>query len=215
MSSAVTGTRLSVLRRPLALSRLAPLIALFLPLFVYNVGFRYVGSGDTAPAELLPITILHGHGFDFREFAGADLPYWFRLERGRVVSSYPVLPGLANVPVYAVARLFRVDLSSHRLLLSMLSASGVAALSVLFLDLALTHVCRSEDAALFFALVYAFATTVWSVASRGAWQHGPSVLFLSIALWALLCGGGTVALAGLAPNGRVRLLGPIHFRRRQ
>jgi hypothetical protein len=59
-------------------------------------------------------------------------------------------------------------------------------------------VCRSEGEALFFALVYAFGTTVWSVASRAMLQHGPSVLFLSVALWALLRGGSAVPWAGLA-----------------
>jgi len=198
MSSAVTGTRLPVLRHPLALERLAPWIALFLPLFIYNIGFRYVGSGDTAPAELLPIAILDGHGFDFRQFVSGDLPYWFRLERGRVVSSYPVLPGLMNVPVYAAARLDGIDLYARRRLLSMLTASAVTALSVFFLYLALTHVCRSEKEALFLALAYAFGTTAWSIASRGAWQHGPSLLFLTIASWGLFRGGTTVPLAGLA-----------------
>ncbi|HKD11387.1 MAG TPA: hypothetical protein VKE50_04900, partial [Thermoanaerobaculia bacterium] len=199
MSSAVTGTRLPVLRRPLALDRLAPWIALFLPLFIYNVGFRYVGSGDTAPAELLPIAILDGHGFDFREFVSSgDIPYWFRLERGRVLSSYPVLPGLMNVPVYAAARLAGFDLLAHRRLLSLITASVTTALSVYFLYLALTYVCRSEKEALLFALAFAFGTTAWSIASRGAWQHGPSLLFLSVALWGLFRGGTTVPLAGLA-----------------
>lgn len=189
---------MSVPRRPPALRVLAPWIALFLPLFVYNVAFRYLGSGDTVPAELLPISLLEDHDFDFREFVPGDLPYWFRIVRGRVVSNYPVLPGVLNVPVYAAASLARVDLYTHRFFLSMLTSSGVAALSVLFLYLALKRVCRSEREAVFFALVYAFGTTVWSVASRGLFQHGPSVLFLSIALWALYRGGGSVPIAGLA-----------------
>jgi hypothetical protein len=187
-----------LVRRPLTLPVLAPWIALFLPLFVYSIGFRYIGSGDTVPAELLPISLLENHGFDFREFVAGDLPYWFRLVRGRVVSNYPVLPGILNLPVYAAARLAHVDLYTHRFLFSMLTSSGIAALSVLFLYLALKRVCRSEKEALFFALVYAFGTTAWSVASRGLFQHGPSVLFLSIALWALYRGGGSVPIAGLA-----------------
>ena len=42
----------SALRRPVRLAALAPWIALLVPLCLYNIGFRYVGSGDTAPAEL-------------------------------------------------------------------------------------------------------------------------------------------------------------------
>jgi hypothetical protein len=198
--SSVSGSRIptAVLGAPIPLRRLAPVIAFFLSFFVYNIGFRYVGSGDTVPAELLPISLLHGHGFDFREFVSGDLPYWFRLVQGRVVSNYPVLTGLLNLPVYAFARLAGVDLYAHRFFLSMLTASFVAALSVFFLERALARVCRTEKEALFFAVVYAFGTTIWSVASRALFQHGASVLFLSIALWALLREGRTIPLAGLA-----------------
>jgi len=199
--SSISGLRLrasATLRAPIPVARLAPWIALLLPLFVYNIGFRFQGGGDSTPAELLPISLFHGHGFDFREFVSGDFPYWFRLVRGRVVSNYPVLPGLLNVPTYAAARLAHVDLETHGSFLSALTASAIAALSVLFLYLALTYVCRSKSEALLLALVYAFGTTVWSVASRAMMQHAPSVLFLSIALWALLRGGKTVPWAGLA-----------------
>ncbi len=36
------------------------------------------------------------------------------------------------------------------------------------------------------ALIFAFATSAWSTASRALWQHGPSILMLSIALYVLL-----------------------------
>jgi hypothetical protein len=186
-----------LLRRPVPFARVAPWIALLLPLVIYNVGFRYVGSGDTVPAELLPISLLTDGDFDFSEFTQGGLPYWFRLVRGRVVSNYPVLPGVLNVPVYLAARVAGIDLYGHRHFLSMLTASTIAALSVLFLYLALTRFCRSEKEALFFALAYAFGTTVWSVASRGLFQHGPSVLFIGLALWALARGKGAIPIAGL------------------
>lgn len=41
--------------------------------------------------------------------------------------------------------------------------------------------------AVFLALLFAFATSAWSTASRGLWQHSPSMLMLTIAL-ALLVG---------------------------
>ena len=190
----------SPLRRPLALAALAPWIVFLLPLLVYNFGFRYQGGGDSTPAELLPISLLRGGGFDFREFVSGELPYWYRVVSGRVVSNYPILPGLLNVPLYGAAAIAGVDLDleQHRLFLSAINASILAALSVLFLYLALIRVCRSYKEALLFALAYAFGTTVWSVASRSMLQHGPSVLFLSIALWALLRGGAAVPWAGLA-----------------
>ena len=38
----------------------------------------------------------------------------------------------------------------------------------------------------FLALIFAFATPAWSTASRALWQHGPSMLMLSLALYLLL-----------------------------
>jgi hypothetical protein len=160
---------------------------------------RYVGSGDTEPAELLPISLLTEGNLDFNEFVSSgDLPYPYRRVGGRVVSSYPIMAGLLNVPVYAAARVIGVDLHSHRFALSMITASLIAALSVLFLHFALLAVCESPGQALFFGLVFAFGTCVWSVASRGLWQQTPSLLFLCAALWLLLeKDDRKVALAGL------------------
>ena len=44
-------------------------ILLFLfTLLIFNIKFRYVGSGDTKPNELLPISIIYERDFDFNEF---------------------------------------------------------------------------------------------------------------------------------------------------
>lgn len=109
-----------------------------IPLAVYLAGLRYVGSGDTEPAELLPISLLTEGNLDFNEFVpGPDVPYAYVRIGGRVVSSYPIMAGLLNVPVYATARVFGVDLYSQRFRLSMITASVICAFSVLFLFLAL------------------------------------------------------------------------------
>jgi hypothetical protein len=176
-----------VLASPWRRSRWRAALAFALPLAVYLAGMRYVGSGDTEPAELLPISVLTEGNLDFNEFfpGEKDLPYAFRRIGPHVVSNYPVLPGLVNVPAYAAAKALGVNLMARRELLSLLTAAVVAALSSLFLYLCLTRICGSEGEALLFSLVYSFGTCVWSVASHGMWQHGPSLLFLTAALWLL------------------------------
>src|SRR5207245_8948117 len=59
------------------------------------------------------------------------------------------------------------------------------------------------------ALVFAFSTSAWSTASRSAWQHGPSMLCLTVGLWALFrserrAGVAAVAGAGFAAAYCVR-----------
>jgi hypothetical protein len=80
-------------------------LAIALPLTIFLIGMRYVGSGDTEPAELLPISLLTEGNLDFNEFkSSGDLLYAYVRIGGRVVSSYPIMAGLLNVPVYAIAR---------------------------------------------------------------------------------------------------------------
>jgi hypothetical protein len=124
----------------------------------------------------------------FDEFVGPEssLPYYFQRIRGHVLSSYPVLPGLMNVPVYAVARLAGVPLYANRFRLSGVTAAFVVSLSTLLMYRCLLAVCTGEGSALFFTLAYFFGTCVWSVAGKGLFQHGPSVLFLALALLLLL-----------------------------
>jgi hypothetical protein len=165
------------------------LAATFLiPFGVYLLGFRYVGSGDTKPAELLPIALLRGRGFDLSGLIDPNerYPYWYHRVGERIVSAYPVLPGLLNTPVFFAADRAGVDLAARRERLSLISSSILSALSVLFLYLALTRICARRGTAFFLAMVYAFGTCVWSVASRGMWQHGPSLLCLTAALALLL-----------------------------
>lgn len=161
--------------------------ALLLPLAVFFGDGRYLGSGDTAPAEILPIAALEHHALNFDAFVrkGDTLPYWFRVKNGHVVSDYPVVPGLLNVPVFAAAKAAGVPLFENRFRLSLVTSAALAAGSVLFLFLALRRIGRSDLAAFGFALLYAFGTEVWSVAGKGLFQHGPSLFFLTLALWLL------------------------------
>ena len=175
--------------------------AFLVPLALDLWGGRSIGSGDTVPAELLPIAVLEHGALTFDAFvrAGEPLPYWFRVKNGRVVSDYPILPGLLNVPVFAAAKVVGVPLYENRFRLSLLTAAALASFSVLFLFFALRRVCRSEIEAFGFALLYASGTEVWSVAGKGLFQHGPSLFFLTLALWLLLEDGPrAMALAGLA-----------------
>jgi len=52
----------------------------------------------------------------------------------------------------------------------------------------LARYSKSTKIAVFFALTYAFASCVWSIAGTGLWQHGPSLLFFNAGLLLLLYG---------------------------
>ncbi|MBN1434357.1 hypothetical protein JW921_06310 [Candidatus Fermentibacterales bacterium] len=180
---------------------LTPALVLFLfCLLVYVLPFRYAASGDTVGTELLPVSILRDGDFYLDEFFGEDdeIPYVLWELDGRLVNAVPALPGLLSVPVYFAADLMGVDILAHRLDLSLISMSLMAALSVSFLYLLLLRAGREGPTALIMSLVFAFGTAVWSLASRGAWQHGPSILLIVLALFLMFSRSPRMAgLSGL------------------
>ena len=171
-----------------ARTKWAAWIAFFLPLVVYVAPHRYNASGDSAPAELLPVSILREHNLDFDEFVdrSKDLPYYFTLVKGHVVSSYPILPGILNVPSFVAGEAVGVDIVPRRRRLSLITAAWITSLSTLFLFLALREIFAKDRPALAFALAYAFGTTAWSIGGITLFQHGASLLFLSFTFFALI-----------------------------
>ena len=154
------------------------LFGLALPIFLGDL--RYVGSADTRPAELLPIAVLRDHALTFDGLGRdvADLSYDFVRVHDHVVSAYPIVPGLLNLPVYAVAARQGADIDAARGRLSAITAAIVCGVSVALMFWLLHNLTGSIPIATGGAIVYAFGTCVWSVASKAIWQHGPSLLFL-------------------------------------
>jgi hypothetical protein len=176
------------------------LFALSLTIYVYHYRYRFsAAGGDTTPAELLPLAIERNHSlyFDGLETPGA---YWFHRVAGHTVSGYPIVPGFFNIPAYRIAEWRGIPLDTvHRSMLSMISASIVTAASVAFFFLALSRFVVRRSTAIGATIVYAVCTTAFSVAARGIWQHGPSLLFLTIAIWLLAppSASARIALSGL------------------
>jgi hypothetical protein len=156
------------------------------PLHSWNMG----PAGDTVPAELMPIAILHNHSLDFNQLLEQhpsqgdrnNLPYWLTLRYGKVVSFYPLVPGLMNLPVYWVADERGYDLYRYRYILSHITSSLICALATGFMFLSLDAICSRRRVAIAFAFIFALGTEVWSEGSRGMWQHGSSILLLAAAL---------------------------------
>jgi hypothetical protein len=128
-----------------------------------------------------------------------SVPWWFVRSRGHVISLYPITPGLLNVPASFVAQRLGLTIQDDVIALSQITASTVAALSVVCMYLCLVQVCARRNTAVFLSLLFAFGTAVWSANSRSLYQHGAAVFFITAALAALLTRRSRlVTLAGLA-----------------
>ena len=165
---------------------------------IYNLNLRPIPSGDTAPAALLPLTIIAGHTLTLDRFAEwyRDQQHmhaaWFtRAGDGHYYSSFPIALPLLIAPLYApfvVLDIQHMPVESVLVLarvLEKLSASLVASLSVVaFLSLAAR--LASPRTAWLLVLVYAFATPTWSISSQALWQHGASELAIILGLLCLV-----------------------------
>ncbi len=167
---------------------------LFLLIFiVYNCNMREISAGDTIPAKYLPISVLTEFDLDLDEFpflynmrGNNDYLFIQKTEEGHWYSSYPVTVSLISTPIYAPAILSGMKITAKNVdILAKTSASAIAALSAIFLFLIL-KLLTDEDNALLWTLIYAFATSTWSVSSQGLWQHGTVQLFLLAGIYFLL-----------------------------
>ncbi len=172
---------------------------------VYNANLRSVTSLDTFATRVLPISIIREANLYLDEFSflheypkwlkteEPKAAYWVRKTRGHYLSNYPVMPAILSVPFYVVPVLLgltegpvspmgytRTEIVATRL--SKISASAALALSVGIVYLTSLRL-TTRRGAFWIALVYAFATSSWSVSSQGLWQTAWSQPLLALALY--------------------------------
>lgn len=175
---------------------------------VYNVNFREVSAADTIPARLLPVELIRHQRLDLDHYfqnapQGRPGYYWVQFVGGHYRSSYPIAPAFLASPIYLVPVI--LGAGDHWIVINVLSklaASLMAALSVGLVYLAAMNLgvplVDRERAALAVALVYAVATSTWSVSSQGLWGHAPAQLAMATATYALVRPPGRPVLSGLA-----------------
>lgn len=138
------------------------------------------------------------HDADLDEYAASIPPGDYRVRQvdGHFYNVYPVGPALVALPFLCVAdpvlkAALGLDLREVLAVrsigrLEVIIASFTVALTAMMIFLVALEMLQSRKLALLAALIFAFGTSAWSVASRGLWQHGPTMLLLSVALWLLV-----------------------------
>jgi hypothetical protein len=171
------------------------LLLFFCIFFVYNTVTRIDWSGDVFPAVFLPIFLIVKQTvfFDSLSIIGGldpNLAYAFPLVNGHHVSLFPIVTPVLVTPVYFVSYVIYTVFSlpfdtTSILILAKTSASIIAALSCVFVYLTVKELF-SQKTALITVLVYAFATSTWSVSSQALWQHGTVELLLVLMIWLII-----------------------------
>jgi hypothetical protein len=99
----------------------------------------------------------------------------------------PLVPHTGFFARREVAAFFAGDLLGGRPLAELWCASTIGALTV-WLQYQIALLFLSRRAATWYALLFAFGTTEWSLASRNLYPHGLTLLLLSGTLWLLVEG---------------------------
>jgi hypothetical protein len=163
--------------------------------FLYNTVTSLNWSGDVVPAEFLPVALIRYQTVFFDPiqmipFDNPNLVYAFPLVNGHHVSAFPIVTPVLMTPIYFISCIpliiFNIPLDDS-LIVSMAktSAAIIAALSCVFVYLAAKELF-SRKSALITVLIYAFATSTWSVSSQAPWQHGTVELLLILMMYLVI-----------------------------
>lgn len=160
-------------------------------LIFYTANYRTLGASDTVPARHLPLSILREGNFDLDEFGYLHKSPEMKgmtFTGQHYVSSYPVGAAILALPFYVVSAIGTMPGNSwFTLELEKFAASLIILISVIILYFTLLRL-TSRSPALIISIIYALATSSFSVSSQGLWQHGASQLCLTSALYCLVRG---------------------------
>ncbi len=178
------------------------LIAIFLCTYIIHAFSPVTPSTDSAWTLHLAASILREGNInldEYRNLIDLKLDYRLRVFNGHFYSYYPIATPLLVAPVvwfineiyplfyqtdfYTYLARHAPDARTAKI--EKLIASGIVALSAVLTYLIVRQYLGTIQS-LFLTFIFAFSTSMWSTASRALWQHGPSVLFLSLALYLLI-----------------------------
>jgi hypothetical protein len=158
----------------------------------------YLLSGNRAPFDSAlylhtSLSIVREGNTDLEEYPDLLAQVWWPPDRidGRRYDTAPIgIPALSVPLVWAIDRVWPLigqgDFQAYMQhnypveLQSIMAGAIVALTAVLLYRIARRWL--TWPYAVLLVLLFAFGTTAWSVASRTLWQHGPSMLWLTLAL---------------------------------
>jgi hypothetical protein len=147
---------------------------------------------DVIGTQALPFTILGNHTVYLDETYQSymnerNLRYRF-VEVGddHYASLFPIVTPVLITPLYVIPFLFNIPFTDLlQLVMSHIASALISALSVVFIYLACRYI-SSRKVALLSALIFAFATSTWSVSSQHLFAHGTSELLLAIMIFLVI-----------------------------
>ena len=168
----------------------------FLVVYLTGVNQTIIQSEDAYASTFLPFALLREHTFYLDNYfdemtsiygtprTARGTPFYLVLLDGHYLSAFPVITPILALPVYLLPVILGLPATLLNAgLLAKLAAMIITALSVPVVYLVLRGYLK-EKISFNLALLYGLATNAWALASQTLWQHGASLLLISLALWA-------------------------------
>lgn len=172
-------------------------ILVFFTVFVVYVRCPCIATHDSRWVIPTAISIVKEGNTDLDEYKAVMLPNDYAISKigGHLYNLFPIGTSIISVPfVFAIdqtgSRLGTFDLGEYVRRtdpqgIELFIASFVTALTAVFTYF-MARLFLGVRRSLLLVSIFAFCTSAWSVASRALWQHGPSMLMLTIALYLIL-----------------------------
>jgi hypothetical protein len=147
-------------------------------------------SGDTIPAGYLPFSIIYYHDLFLEHFANPDFvsnAYAFTTVNGHLMSIFPIVTPVLITPFVYLCTLGMAP--GHAIIhigqIARTASAGIAALAACTFYLIVIRFVPKKIA-IVSTLVFAFATSTWSISSQALWQHGMIELFLLLMVYIII-----------------------------
>jgi hypothetical protein len=187
------------------------IIIIFLCIFlIYCTVTGLRQSGDTTPAVLLPYSILDHQtiSYDNYDYLFKNDPnnsYAFSTINGHDYSIFPIVTPILVLPIYVIQHvllsLMSIPVTFNIMpLTSRVIAALVAALSCVVLYLSLKDLV-SERTSLISTIIFAFATSTWSISSQALWEHGMGELLLILMIYVIIQNEKSVSIHNIVLLG--------------
>ncbi|MBN1516992.1 hypothetical protein JXA32_10535 [Candidatus Sumerlaeota bacterium] len=191
--------------------RVFAFLAIFLLTFILHALSRNATPFDSRWSTYVAMSILREGNTNLDEYAPvlqANDYYMLREIDGHYYNFYPIGVPLLAAPFLAAGAPFFswiIGQPLHQFMLERnmgrievcIASFFVALNAALFCAIGLASGLRLR-AAILLACIFAFATPAWSTASRALWQHGPSMLMFTLALWLIQISERNSRLAALS-----------------
>ena len=171
----------------------------FVVVLLIHMQNKVMTSGDSRWFLPVAVSIIEEGNIDLDEYAGrieAEQNYGIQRVNGKHYSIFPFGTALLSLPIVLALDWFFEEtldinlvkeLQTKRLeRVERLIASIFVALSSVFIYLIAKRLLNNVWGPLIIVFIFAFASPVWSTASRALWQHSPSIMLLSAALCIML-----------------------------